>query len=262
MKGIKAFLETIYEGYSKPELIEPDPLVFARRYRTAEDREVAGFIAANFALGRVKAIEGFLDDFFISFPSPYRDITSGKGIERWERSGPLYYRFYDAENIRRFLTGISHALNTMGSLKNAFLCGYERDRSVWDGLESLVSLVKCTGSTVPADPSGSSACKRLHLFLRWMVRNDDIDLGVWNGVNPGDLVYPVDTHILKISTEMGITARRSPDRKAACEITSFFRNICPDDPVKYDFCLSRFGIHPGLDYNLFYSMRDRHNRSA
>jgi uncharacterized protein (TIGR02757 family) len=97
-----------------------------------------------------------------------------------------------------------------------------------------------------ADPSRGSACKRLHLYLRWMIRSDEVDPGVWQGLSPARLVVPMDVHMHRIGTQMGFVTRKQPDLKAALEATEYFRSIRPDDPVRYDFCLTRMGIHPVL----------------
>ncbi|MRR38115.1 DUF2400 family protein, partial [bacterium] len=98
-----------------------------------------------------------------------------------------------------------------------------------------------TSSLIP-DPGRKSACKRLHLYLRWMVRSDEIDPGVWTGISPDSLVVPLDTHMFRISGALGLTSRSQADEKAAREITAGFRKICPGDPVRYDFSLTRLGI--------------------
>ena len=96
------------------------------------------------------------------------------------------------------------------------------------------------------DPAAGSACKRLHLFLRWMVRSDDVDPGPWTSVPAGKLVIPLDTHLHRLAAKLGATRRRSADRTTALEITEAFRRIRPDDPVRYDFALTRLGIRPDV----------------
>ena len=94
-------------------------------------------------------------------------------------------------------------------------------------------------------PSAGSACKRLNLYLKWMIRNDQVDPGCWKKIPPSKLVMPLDTHIFRICSNLGITKRKSADMKTALEITSFFRSINPEDPIKYDFALTRPGIWNG-----------------
>jgi uncharacterized protein (TIGR02757 family) len=97
------------------------------------------------------------------------------------------------------------------------------------------------------EPSRGSACKRLHLYLRWMVRRDAVDPGPWTGVRASDLMVPLDTHMHRICSLLSLTSRRQPDGRAAAEVTAHFRNICPLDPVRYDFSLTRLGMLGRLD---------------
>lgn len=99
---------------------------------------------------------------------------------------------------------------------------------------------------ISSDRPGASAAKRLMLFLRWMVRNDELDLGLWKSLTPQDLIIPLDTHMMHISAILGLRNRKSADLTTALEITEGFRRINPEDPVKYDFCLTRLGIRPDL----------------
>ncbi len=92
-------------------------------------------------------------------------------------------------------------------------------------------------------PGKGSACKRLNLFLRWMVRSDDVDPGGWSGVDAGKLIVPLDTHMHRMGLEVGLTRRKQADMQAALEVTRAFRTIAPEDPVRYDFALTRLGIH-------------------
>jgi uncharacterized protein (TIGR02757 family) len=96
-------------------------------------------------------------------------------------------------------------------------------------------------------PMKGSACKRLHLFLRWMVRKDEVDPGVWSGLDPTMLMIPLDTHMFRIARAFQLTRRRQADMRAVLEITDAFRAICPEDPVRYDFSLTRLGIREGVD---------------
>ena len=100
-------------------------------------------------------------------------------------------------------------------------------------------------------PEKGSACKRFNLFLRWMVRCDSVDPGGWKCIDKKDLLVPVDTHMFDIATRLGFTHRRYGDLKAALEITAGFARYCPEDPVKFDFSLTRLGIHPDLDKSIF-----------
>ena len=96
------------------------------------------------------------------------------------------------------------------------------------------------------DPSKGSACKRLALYLRWMVRNDEVDPGGWKMVDPSALLIPLDTHMFNICTTLGLCSRKAADGRSAIEITEAFKKVCPEDPVRYDFALTRFGIRSDM----------------
>ena len=102
-----------------------------------------------------------------------------------------------------------------------------------------------------SNPNGGSACKRLHMYMRWMVRNDNVDLGIWKAVTPAQIYVPLDTHMFSLCAAMGLTTRKQADGRAMQEITRGFAKICPEDPVKYDFCLTRLGIRKGASKEAF-----------
>ncbi|MBN2508692.1 MAG: TIGR02757 family protein [Spirochaetales bacterium] len=247
---MKELLERLYSTYGTLEYVNPDPVLYVHAFDDPFDREVAGFVASQFALGRAASILGFLKGVFSCFSQPSRDMRTGEGIIRWKEKGPQYYRFYNAGEIEGFFYILKDVLCEYGSLQELFLKGYRADGNVWKGLESLAGPFKEGGVRIVADPAGGSACKRLHLFLRWMTRRDAVDTGIWNQVDPKDLKYPVDTHILRIAKSLGITSRRQADSAAVEDISAFFSRFSPEDPVRYDFCLARLGIHPDLDYSL------------
>jgi len=139
-----------------------------------------------------------------------------------------------------------------GSLEQCFMEGYqETDKDIFHALfnfsRQLLKTSPCRNSLIP-DPEKKSAFKRLNLFLRWMIRNDEVDPGGWKGVPPAKLIYPVDTHIHRLSLALGLTKKNQNDHRTAAEITDGFRKISPDDPVKYDYSLTSLSIgRPGID---------------
>ena len=152
--------------------------------------------------------------------------------------------------MTNLLKGIKGVVLEFGSLENCFSAGAGRsDETVLTGLCQLYKGLNQRGTLghLLADPNKTSACKRSHLFLRWMVRQDAVDPGGWDSVSPCQLIIPLDTHMYKIGTTLGFTRRKSPDKRCALEITGGFRKILQSDPVKYDFSLTRFGIHQSLD---------------
>jgi uncharacterized protein (TIGR02757 family) len=149
--------------------------------------------------------------------------------------------------VAGLLGGIKRLRERHGTLENAFAFGLgARDRSTVPALASFVDGLQdgsssARNSLLPC-PRAGSACKRLHLYLRWMVRSDRVDPGCWPRVSPALLVVPVDTHMFRIARNLGLTARRQADLKTALEITHAFKRFAPDDPARYDFALTRLGM--------------------
>ena len=239
-------LDNIYSKYNKPELIHPDPLEFLGGYSDIKDREIVGLVAATLAYGKVaqilKSVRLVLDGMK---PSPFQflKISSKKQIRKTFKG--FKHRFSTDEDLANLLMGIKYAVGKYGSLNACFLNGYDDSHStVQDALTSFVDELVSGGdeTNLLSDPAKGSACKRLHLFLRWMVREDAVDPGGWVGIPRSKLIVPLDTHMHKIGLGLNMTKRRQGNLRTAAEITKAFAKICPDDPIKYDFALTRFGI--------------------
>ena len=160
------------------------------------------------------------------------------------------YRFFSEHDLVRLLAGIGGVLRRRGSLSACFRAHQtDTDMNTMPALIGFVREIEAEAGgplKMLADPARGSACKRLHLYLRWMIRNDQVDPGTWPGLSSALLIVPMDVHMHRIGTQMGFVTRGQPDLKAALEATEYFRSIRPDDPVRYDFCLTRMGIHPDL----------------
>ena len=249
----KEKLETLFCRYQNRQWVHPDPLEFLYHYDKEQDREIVGLIASSLAYGRVaqilKSVTAVLErmgtsprDFLLSSTDTMlKDIFAG-----------FKHRFTVAEDMIDLLRGIRDVCRRFGSLHNCFLKGYGNQQdTVYEPLCFLVNeLLKSgnnTANTLLPRPEKGSACKRLHLFLRWMVRNDAVDPGGWHGVSPGKLIVPLDTHMHRIGFRLGMTERKQGNLKTAMEITHAFRRISPEDPVKYDFVLTRLGIRNDCD---------------
>ena len=147
--------------------------------------------------------------------------------------------------------GIKKVIKEHGSLQECFLKGYTpKDENIIGGLSFLVGELSSVFHGRPRsllpNPKAGSSCKRLNLFLRWMVRRDDVDPGGWDEVSPSKLIVPMDVHMGRIARALKLTARKQSDMKTALEVTEAFKKIEPDDPVRYDFCLTRLGIREDL----------------
>lgn len=249
MKISKAELEKLYKTYNKRKYVHPDPLEFLYNYPDIRDREIAGLIASSLAYGRVaqilKSVERILSKMGLS---PYRFVRKTKSADFINIFRGFKHRFTTHCDIADLLSSIHQILQKYGSLNECFIAGTEKyDETVMPALDKFLEELDCTGGYLIPLPRKGSACKRMHLYLRWMVRKDDVDPGGWNGISPGKLIVPLDTHMANIGKSLGMTKRNSADQKMTLDITNAFRKISPHDPVKYDFALTRFGIHPDME---------------
>ncbi len=161
------------------------------------------------------------------------------------------HRFTTDREVSFLLLGVARAIEAHGSLERLFASGMAPgDESVLPALAGFVDRLRSfaggpeTCASLLSSPADGSACKRLNLFLRWMVRRDAVDPGPWTAVSPALLVVPLDTHLFRIAGRIGLTSRRQPNLKTAVEVTRAFARVCPEDPVRYDFALTRLGINP------------------
>jgi len=247
---LKDKLECIYSQYNKREYINPDPLLFLYDYPEKKNREIAGFIAACLAYGRVEMImETVATVLGKLLPTPFDYLISRTKKDMTNDFKGFRYRFADDVHLVNLLWGIREVLNQFSSLENCFYEGMiPEDETIIPGLAFLFEQMnrsKQIGHLL-ADPQKKSACKRSLLFLRWMVRKDQVDPGGWEKISPSLLIVPLDTHMHKIGMMLEFTKRKSTDMKTALEITQGFRQVVREDPVKYDFCLTRFGIRREL----------------
>jgi uncharacterized protein (TIGR02757 family) len=251
IKNFKKKLENIYLKFNQYQYIDPDPLLFLYNYSEKKNREIAGFIAACLAYGRVeqimKTVSLVLDKLKPS-PFDYLMHKTKKDIEKDFTN--FQYRFAKGIHLINLLWGIKQVLFRFDSLENCFYKGWApEDETILPGLTFFSQQIdenKKAGHLL-ADPLKKSACKRSILYLRWMVRNDDVDPGGWRKINTSQLIVPLDTHMHKIGKMLGFTVRKSADMKTALEITKGFKNFSKNDPVKYDFCLTRFGIQRDMN---------------
>ncbi len=280
---IKDVLERLYEKYNHRNCIKPDPLQFVYRYKKPADMEVAGLLSAVLAYGRVQQIEKDLNDLFSRMgASPYafvRDFNKAKRLKLRN----FKHRFTTGKDIADLFMVLQKVLQKKGSIEKHFLSGYnksdeniipalsrfcdslyeiyskEKGRKVSRGLKYLLASPAARLGGASRSPRGS-ACKRLNLFLRWMVRDDEVDTGLWKGVDKSHkgcltaakLIVPVDVHMGRLCRILGFYDMKTISLSAALQITKSFSEIEPSDPVKYDFALSRVGITEGCTgkYNL------------
>jgi uncharacterized protein (TIGR02757 family) len=257
----KDVLDSLLEKYTKKDYLKSDPVQFLHRYGDERDIEVCGFICSAFAFGRVEKINAVIRDILrVMGRSPYRFVKDFDAVRSGAKFRGFRYRFVKEGDLLLFLSYVRGILEEAGSIEDFYLKGSGRGKGARNALESFVTRALETprrkGIPAPGersggarfllpDPAAGSACKRLNLFLRWMVRSDEIDRGLWKGVSPSELVIPLDTHVARVSRRIGLTRLKSPGWAMAESITAALREFDSDDPVKYDFALTRPGIIHG-----------------
>lgn len=228
--------------------ISPDPLELARRFDDPHDQEIAGLIAAAFAYGRADIIVANIGALLSSMtPSPYRYVATFDRVEAERRFRGFAHRFHKMPELVDLLERLADAVAEHGSLGALFRkCYDERDADIGPSLARFVEVLRGRPTKALAylltSPADGSACKRMNLFLRWMVRRTEPDLGLWTFVDPAKLVVPLDTHVHRITTFLGLSRRKTADWKAARAITDRLAKFDPADPIRYDFALCRLGI--------------------
>jgi len=252
---LRDVLEKLYKKYNRRQFIPPDPLQFVYRYKSKADREIAALLSASLAYGRVQQIEKDLNLLFsIIGKSPYEFTTHFNSTKR-KILTKFKHRFNTGDDICDLLLVLKIVLKKSGSIEKFFAEGYSpNDENDIPALTSFCGRlykiyrehfsrpVNSGFRYLLANPANGSVCKRLNMFLRWMVRSDDVDLGLWKSLDKSKLLVPVDTHMARLCKILGLYKRKTLSLKAAVEITESFKKFTPRDPVKYDFALSRIGI--------------------
>lgn len=250
---MKSRLEKLYESFNDPVYIHPDPLEFVVSYSSVQDREIAGLISSSLAFGRVGQILLSLSRVFsIMGSSPWEYVTEGNERQFKNDFKGFVYRFVREEHIVALMCGLREMLDNFGSLENCFVSVLSQDNetivSAMGPFVSVLTKYNDPGYLIPR-PEKKSSMKRMNLFLRWMVRKDRVDPGGWAEIGTSRLIVPLDTHMHRMSLRTGLTTRKSADMKAAVEVTESLRRFSPEDPVKYDFAMTRFGIRYELDFD-------------
>jgi uncharacterized protein (TIGR02757 family) len=249
---LKECLENLYEKFEESYLYS-DPLGFVRKFDNIKDIEIAGFIAAGFAFGNVNQILNILNKIDSILNHKFYDFTVNFKISDGSKLFKgFYYRFIKENDLIALFLILSEIIKKYGSIENFFLEGYNpaslnlKDAIVSFSKRALNIADFSKGSRINfffTSPEDNSPCKRINLYLRWMVRNcDNLDFGIWRNVNPSQLIIPVDTHIARICRYIGLTKRKNPSFQMAVEITENLKKLDHFDPTKYDFAISRLGI--------------------
>lgn len=241
-------LERLYRRYNRRSRRSSDPVEFVYRYGGREDREVAAIVASSLAFGSIKQIRGSVERALSPLGESPASFLRGAGPRRLETAYRGFrHRWIDGRDLAGLLGGVRSAQSLYGSLEELFLSRLDagaRDTERAAGL--FAEEIRRRGGgfrrCLLPSPRDGSACKRLHLFLRWMIRRDEIDTGLWRGIPAALLLVPLDVHTHRAARVLALTSRRAADRAAVLEVTEGFRAVAPEDPARYDFALAHEGM--------------------
>ena len=249
MDSIKDILDREVEfrnSISELSYDKPDPLLVASRYRD----ETISLICALFAYGNAKQIVKFLDSLDFSLLDRSED-------EIREGLSTHYYRFQKSNDVIALFIALKR-LREIDTIENIFYKGYREKRDILDGLWNFIKTIKeiypyesrgysfLIGS-IPKNINRAGTYKRYMMFLRWMVRDDILDMGLWKKIDKRDLIMPLDTHTFNLSLKLGLLKRKTYDMRASLELTKKLREFDKYDPIKYDFSLYRLGQEKSLN---------------
>lgn len=246
----------LYEALNRRDLVHPDPLEFLYGYEDVRDREIVGLVASSLAYGNVNQILKSVASILAYMPHPHRFLMESSRTSLLHTFHLFKHRFTTGQELATMLFGAREAIEHFGSLRQCLAHGMKQNHeTIVPALSFLVGELSRVFDGKPRSllpsPERGSAVKRLNLFLRWMVRHDAVDPGGWDTVSPSKLVVPLDTHMHRICLQLGLTTRKQADLRAALEITEAFRAVSPDDPVRFDFCLTRLGIRRDMNPQCF-----------
>jgi uncharacterized protein (TIGR02757 family) len=238
---LKQALDALYANFNAPESAL-DPIQIVRRYERLDDREIVAFIAAGLAFGRVASVMQSIEAVLrVMGPSPAAFVRAFDA----KRDGPalkaFVHRWIRGRDVVILLSALRRMLESHGSIEGFFAAGY--DEAHTDLAPAIESFSTRAGkSYFFTRPSTGSACKRMNLFLRWMVRRDGVDPGGWTRIPASKLLVPLDTHTIRVGKCLRLTKRASPGWKMAADITEALRAFDPHDPVRYDFSLCHLSM--------------------
>lgn len=256
-RKLKETLDGLYDRY-KNKHSSKDPVWILHRFQDNKDIEVIGFITSCYSYGQVDGINTFMNKFLKNIGFKVHEFTVNFSQQKDKKFlKDLYYRFNSAEDLITLISNIKNIIKEHGSLLNLFAKSYDNSHNnILTALTAFTHQLNKHSKNgsykylIPS-PEKNSTCKRLHLYLRWMVRSDEIDLGLWkNKIDKSKLLMPVDTHVYRISRKLKIVKRASCDVKFVISLTEALKQFDELDPVKYDFAMCHLGIDGRLNTRL------------
>ena len=248
-KELKELLDIKYEQYNKPVFITTDPLSIPHMFTKKEDIEIAAFFASTIAWGqRTTIIKNALTLMTLMDMSPHDFILNSNKYD-FRNFKKFAHRTFNSNDCIYFIRALKYIYNKYDSLENAFLIGYSKDNTIRSSIiefrkDFFKNMHETRVEKHVSNPEKNSACKRLNLFLRWMVRdnNTGVDLGIWKSIPSSALLCPLDVHSARVSRKLGLLTSEKNNWDAVQELTDNLKKFDADDPAKYDFALFGLGI--------------------
>ncbi|QXP79271.1 MULTISPECIES: TIGR02757 family protein [Winogradskyella] len=249
---LKDFLDEKVDLYNHPKFIESDPIQIPHQFSKKEDIEIAGFLSATIAWGNRKSIINNANKMMeLLDHSPFQFITQHKETDL-ERLEPFVHRTFNGYDFMQFIKSLQHIYKNHGGLESVFLQHAEKD-----SLQTSIHEFKKVFFEIPhlertqkhiSDPLKNSAAKRINMYLRWMIRDDNngVDFGIWKSIAPSTLSCPLDVHSGNVARKLDLLKRKQNDGKALAELDKALRKLDAKDPVKYDFALFGLGVFEGF----------------
>lgn len=248
------YLIRLAKKYNTVDFIKDDPISFPHHYDNKKDIEISSFIAQWIAYGKREMFLKILNNFFTEMPIPYLFIKD-KEYEKYKNNHSNLYRFYTNHDFYLLCERLHHIYFVLGQgkedmeqviLKNLITNKKDNQKKI-ETEDVLKEIIRLFPQIKGIPQNLNSACKRLCLFLRWLVRKDGIvDFGIWNILEPKDLIIPVDVHVYKQALNLNLTQRKTADFKTAKEITDKLKTVFPDDVCLGDFALFGYGVNKNL----------------
>jgi len=251
MNNIKEFLDKKVDEYNQPFFITDDPISVPHSFTKKQDIEIAGFFAAIFAWGnRTTIIQKSKELLSLMDNSPHDFITSAPE-ESLKRLIQFKHRTFTSTDLLYFIEFLKQHYQQNDSLESAFTKGMNpSDSDIENALRYFHTYFFSLEDAPPrtrkhiATPEKKSTCKRLNMYLRWMVRSDKagVDFGIWQNISPAQLICPIDLHVARVAKRFNLLQRKQIDWQAALELTAYLRTLDKNDPAKYDFALFGLGV--------------------
>ena len=249
---LKDFLDAKVTQYNNPSFIESDPIQIPHQFCLKEDIEIAGFLTATISWGNRKSIINNAKRLMELLDNSPFDFVMNHQETDLEKLQPFVHRTFKGDDAVQFIKSLQHIYKNHNGLETAFAKHAETD-----SLQNAISKFKTTffendylqrTQKHVSDPLKNSAAKRINMFLRWMVRNDNagVDFGIWQSLSPSQLSCPLDVHSGNVARKLGLLNRKQNDGKALLELDAALKDLDPNDPVKYDFALFGLGVFEGF----------------